>query len=636
MAMRMYTYLDRNGREQGPFPMRMLEKWMEKGYFDGNLKVRENGRGKWSTLQDELVHTPDDMEVVEVLERHRHTPVWMLDDDAHPMEGVTLELDIEERREQAPVISSTPDVPLVCVVLDTNIVLTHLTFVQSLKERYKPMIQVVAVVPWIVVCELDGLKSSTKGEETGPKVAELARNAIRCLKESATRPDGFMFVQTLAEFREGAKKLQKFTIESHVNNDDRILQCCIHYQQNMNEGSTQNQGADFGAGVILLSNDANLCVKALANGVSAMGLKDFPSCAEDLLHAAESTALGVEAPTLREDESCQTLTTTEGIIGTGSRELIEEAVEVFERVYNDVCLAQFQRAMGELWVDVIEAKPPWQGRDIVSFLRRHWNAVFRDVMQTSLLKQIDVLDQIFRKHSRGRALEGTDVLKCIDAVEQLVVKVPTEHAKLEVVVHGQAKILKLHVVALLLLIPRSQKRVVEQSKRLEDPNVGPLLQDLDVATIQSGADGQMSAARGLQIIQMLPQAVEYQILALRERDPHALGHRQHLGSSQSIQALTRDLQSLSGGIADACKVLSQSDAAAKDFERVFSRLGLLLNTILTNTMPRAVYIAPHEIFLFATSSPDVLAYLSHCMNQLTKAVEILQEWDDQASSIETA
>jgi len=271
---------------------------------------------------------------------------------------------------------------------------------------------------------------------------------------------------------------------------------------------------------------------------------------------------------------------------------------------------------------------------MVSFLRRHWNAVFRDVMQTSLLQQIDVLDQIFRKLSKSKALEGTDVLKCIDAVEHLILKVPPEHAKLELVVHGQAKILKLHVVALLLVIPRSQKRVVEQSKRLEDPHVPPLLQDLDVASIQSGADGQISAAGGLQIIQMLPQAVEHQISSLGERDPHALGHRQHLGSSQQIQALTRDLQSLSDSIADACKVLSQSDAGAKDFERVFYRLGTLLNTILTNTMSRAVYIAPHEIFLLATSSPDVVAYFSHCRNQLTKTVELMQEWGGQANSVE--
>ena len=636
MASRMYTYLDRNGREQGPFPMRMLEKWMERGYFDGNIQVRENGSGIWSTLQNELVHTPDDMEVVEVLERHRHTSEWMLDDDAHPMEGVTLELDIEERRAQAPVVASTPEVPLVCVVLDTNIVLTHLPFVQSLKERYTPKCQVVAVVPWIVVCELDGLKSSTKGEETGLKVAELARNAIRCLKESAMHPDGFMFVQTMMEFRDAAKKLQKFTVESHVNNDDRILQCCIHYQQNMNEGATQNQGADFGAGVILLSNDTNLCVKALANGVSAVCIKDFPTRAEDLLHAAESTALGVEAPTHTEDEGSQTLSATEGIIGTGSYELIQEAVGVFERVYNAVCLAEFQRAMGELWVDVIEAKPPWKGRDIVSFLRRHWNAVFRDVMPSSLLQQIDVLEQIFRKLSKRKALEGADVLKCIDAVEHLVSKVPTEHAKFGVAVHGRAKVLRLHVVALLLVIPRSKKKVVEQSQGWEDPFVASLLQDLNGASIQSGADGQISAESGLHIIQMLPQAVEYQILGLREKDPDALGHRQHLGSSHPMQALIQDSQALSGSIADACKVLSQPDAAAKDFEGVFYRLSILLNTTLRNITSRAVYVAPHEIFLFASSSADAMAYLGHCGNRLTQTVELLQEWGIEASSVEMA
>jgi len=624
-AMRMYTYLDRKGREQGPFPMQMLVKWKEKGYFDGNLWVKEEGREEWCTLQDELEQPTEDMEVVEVLEKHRHAPIWMLNDDAQPMEGVTLEVDIGEAREHAPMVASSPEVPLVCIVLDTNVVLTHLSFVQSLKDRYAPHCQVLVVVPWIVVCELDGLKSSRRGDGTGSRVADLARQAIRHLKQVAMRPDGFTFVQTMSEFRDAAKKLQKFSVGSHVNNDDRILQCCIHYQQKMNEGGTQNQGADFGAGVVLLSNDANLCVKAIANGVSACSTKDFPSGAEELMHEAENTATGVEAPTPLEEEDCPTFTSTDAIKSTDWYELINEAVTVFEDVYNDVCLAQFERAMGDLWEDVIDTKPPWKGKDIASYIRRHWNAVFRDVMPPSLLQQVDVLEQIMRKIAKSNAVEGFDTLKCIDAVEHLVLKAPTERLNPGLAAQGRAKVLKLHVVALLLVVPTSQKRLKVQSQEWKDPLMAWLLQDLELGFICPNANGRITAGEGFQAIQKLSDALTYRISVLYGGDSHAPAHGQHLGSSQPFRVLISSLDALSDGISDACKVLRQSDATAKDFERAFHKLSISLNVILTNITSSAMHVAPHEFFLSVTSSSASMDHLNHCKDCISQTIRLLQE-----------
>jgi rRNA-processing protein FCF1 len=150
----------------------------------------------------------------------------------------------DDERYRGPELKPTRET---LMVVDTNFILSHLDIIDSLAKlnvKYHHKI----VIPVTVVKELDGLKMSkrTTNDNTvdGKTVGHLARWA-----------NSWIF-QKLADLNSSvrAQKLREFIDRSAVK-DDAILDYCLFLQQKEN------------ALVILLSNDKNLCMKALANDV---------------------------------------------------------------------------------------------------------------------------------------------------------------------------------------------------------------------------------------------------------------------------------------------------------------------------------------------------------------------------------
>lgn len=131
-------------------------------------------------------------------------------------------------------------------VIDTNFILSHLKFLDDLLKAHKKFGHVV-LVPWAVVQELDGLKNGVQGridsgENLNPGV--LARRANKWLFEKFAAVYPALWGQTKEECFDGQA----------VKGDDAILDCARFFQERKNQATC------------LLSNDRNLCVKALVHG----------------------------------------------------------------------------------------------------------------------------------------------------------------------------------------------------------------------------------------------------------------------------------------------------------------------------------------------------------------------------------
>ncbi|EPX72060.1 RNA endoribonuclease [Schizosaccharomyces octosporus yFS286] len=127
-------------------------------------------------------------------------------------------------------------------VVDTNFLLSHLVLCQNLLEVLsKQFPQVVILLPWVVLQELDGLKSDTKAA-----CGYLARQAHEFLLQC--------FRASLPNLR-GQKLHERCSVNE--SGDNAILDCCLYFQ---NEKLIP---------VNLLSDDKNLCIKAAVHHVSS-------------------------------------------------------------------------------------------------------------------------------------------------------------------------------------------------------------------------------------------------------------------------------------------------------------------------------------------------------------------------------
>ena len=130
-------------------------------------------------------------------------------------------------------------------ILDTNFIISHPSIVKELVHHGEEY-AIIVLVPWVVIQELDGLKSSQKGYGEA-NLASLARNAINFIHES---------------LKSGVKGLRGQKISESVDRseigDDAILDCGRFWRECQ------------GRHVILLSNDKNLCSKIMIHEIQSI------------------------------------------------------------------------------------------------------------------------------------------------------------------------------------------------------------------------------------------------------------------------------------------------------------------------------------------------------------------------------
>lgn len=147
------------------------------------------------------------------------------------------------------------------LVLDTNFILSHLKLLHSIKQTaFKYHIRII--VPLAVMQELDGLKKSTKPIQESDQLEHLHTLSYKTIGHLARWANDWIYGE-LADVNSVVKgQKMKQRLDRTAAKDDSILDCCLYFKQNY----TRNL-------VVLLSNDKNLCLKALANEILTVSFK---------------------------------------------------------------------------------------------------------------------------------------------------------------------------------------------------------------------------------------------------------------------------------------------------------------------------------------------------------------------------
>lgn len=311
------------------------------------------------------------------------------------------------------------------IVLDTNILISHLDYVKKMVSRGLEVCFPVILVPWVVLQELDSLK---KGRGVSGSVAHSAIPAIayiyNCLKGKESRLWG-------QSMQQAAESMNGLNAE---NNDDRVLQCCLQYQLLYPE-----------CAVILCTNDKNLCSKALLSGVKAFSKTDLErevarfshgvpflnnlqasirpqasisTLAPGKIHALaeaqsqETTSLCVEKENNQPQEANAARRSSSHL-----RSLVCQFESVLQEALSDVLEAEMKAAFEDLWLEIVYRKPPWSLSDVLQCLKKHWFAVFGQVVSRAKHQNVLNLIEFFNS---GKGVDHSSTLVALREAKDLL------------------------------------------------------------------------------------------------------------------------------------------------------------------------------------------------------------------------
>uniref|UniRef100_UPI0037E89F57 transcriptional protein SWT1 n=1 Tax=Semicossyphus pulcher TaxID=241346 RepID=UPI0037E89F57 len=292
------------------------------------------------------------------------------------------------------------------LVLDTNILISHLDYVKKFRSHGLEALGLpVVLIPWVVLQELDSLK---RGKGLSGSVAHLACPAISYIYNSLKSREPRLWGQSMQQAAQSSNDLNA------ENNDDRVLQCCLQYQSLYPE-----------CALILCTNDKNLCSKALLSGVKALSKNDLeaevgrsrhgfkplqyiktsmlphvsPQASSSLLSRSYTPVRPhcqqrPEAPVgLIEKDFKQQSEEEDGDETEWDYRCVSELEDCLQEVLSDVLEVEMKAAYDDLWLEIVYVKPPWTLQDVLRCFKKHWIAVFGQIvprrMEQNVLNLID-------------------------------------------------------------------------------------------------------------------------------------------------------------------------------------------------------------------------------------------------------
>ncbi|XP_070797061.1 transcriptional protein SWT1 isoform X2 [Pituophis catenifer annectens] len=254
------------------------------------------------------------------------------------------------------------------IVIDTNIMISHLTFIQSLKNANIPGIgRFLLLIPWVVLQELDNLKRGKILANVRQKAIPAVHFIYTCLKNQ----DPKLWGQSM---QLASQKTQSFSTE---NNDDRVLQCCLQYQNLYPQ-----------AEVILLTDDKNLCNKALVSEIKAYGKTDFVAAFQEM--TPKGTIISEDTSNNKWEKDKYPKKTEKSSTNRFS-EIIFDMEKSLGDVLSSILETELKIAFGDLWIEVVYHKPPWTLANVLECYKKHWMAVFGQFISRSLFSTIEYL-----------------------------------------------------------------------------------------------------------------------------------------------------------------------------------------------------------------------------------------------------
>jgi hypothetical protein len=422
---RGWYYICPSGRVHGACSTAQLAAWWRAGYWRADLPVRNGGSTAWlpiGTLLGGVAPARVRAAGASAAAAEAAAPDDAMDvDDAAAATAAADELaarryagsgadaaNADASMADAPPLAPS-DAAAVVLVLDTCVLLTR--GMPALHRAAAALAgAAVAVVPWTAVCELDGLKRSPSAD-----VAKLARDANAALSHAFAAAHPFFRGESAAEWRAAAAEADASAPGGAGSGDDRILASALRLRRK-------------GSRVLLVTNDTNLRLKALVNGLPACpehALPDTPAALAAVVDAppqpapppallrapsheqppdvadaqsapAPPPAAAAAAPLLELDLGSALLPAAQPHAHTASRAAAPQqqqrqqqqpAAHAGALAAALACVARgagpvleaLLRAQVEpdWWADVVAEPTPFSGRDALRVLKQHWNAYFR-------------------------------------------------------------------------------------------------------------------------------------------------------------------------------------------------------------------------------------------------------------------
>ncbi|XP_061739558.1 transcriptional protein SWT1 isoform X1 [Nerophis ophidion] len=338
-------------------------------------------------------------------------------------------MDIDPPEESATyTLCKQPAQEDVILVLDTNILLSHLDYVKKMKYHgFGALGLPIVLIPWVVLQELDSLK---KGKGLTGSVAHLACPAISYIYNSLKSKEKYLWGQSMQQAAESNNSLMA------ENNDDKVLQCCLQYQS-----------LYPGSALILCTNDKNLCSKAVLSGVKALSKTDLEAevgkARQDHNHQQSILLQGLPqndlpmtstmpgksftpplpcthdraslSSSLREKESKRQSAEEE------EDEKINRCVSEFEdclqEVLSNVLEKEMKAAYDDMWQEIVYLKPPWTFLDVLHCFKKHWRAVFGFIVPRPMLQTVLNLIDFFK---RGQSRDRSSTLRILQEAKEFV------------------------------------------------------------------------------------------------------------------------------------------------------------------------------------------------------------------------
>ncbi|KFP75470.1 Transcriptional protein SWT1, partial [Acanthisitta chloris] len=285
-------------------------------------------------------------------------------------ELTSMEIDLPEQNLNTSAEAFTSGLNIL-VVIDTNIMISHLEFVRSLKSEDIPGVDRLAlIIPWVVLQELDNLKKGKMLQHVRDKAIPAVQFIYKCLKSQ----DSKLWGQSMQ------LASQKMYGLSDENNDDRVLQCCLQYQNLFPQ-----------AVVILCTDDKNLCNKAIVSEVKAFCKADLVTALQNVNANRHQSCGELQQPKLgTECEKAQG-----GDAGFAARfpNVLPDLEKSLGEALSCILETEMKLAFGNLWMEILYLKPPWTLANLLKCYQKHWVAVFGYVVPRSLLSAVECLSE---------------------------------------------------------------------------------------------------------------------------------------------------------------------------------------------------------------------------------------------------
>lgn len=173
--------------------------------------------------------------------------------------GAQNEIDQDLLIEKLNQLAATNQIPhiyenfLVYLIADTNVLLSNLTAFQNLTILAK-FYGFKIVMPREVTRELDLLKTSSKIDEQGKNIGLAARKVIKWMFDEFSANSSVIRGQKVDE-----------VLDDQTLNDDSIYDCLMFFKSKLPK--TGLKDIPLRGLIVLLSNDKNLCIRALNDSI---------------------------------------------------------------------------------------------------------------------------------------------------------------------------------------------------------------------------------------------------------------------------------------------------------------------------------------------------------------------------------